>query len=47
MAELYLRMHFLDCLDLTADLQYMQDHLRDGQPKRSAWIQGLRIVATF
>ncbi len=46
-AELYLRMHFLDCLDLTADLQYTQDHLRDGQPKRSAWIPGLRIVATF
>jgi len=36
-----------DHIDITADLQYMKDALRDGGPDRKAWIPGLRLVMSF
>jgi len=46
-SEAYLRVNIHRHVDVTADLQYMQDSLRGGTPDRKAWIPGLRLVVSF
>ena len=46
-SEAYVRVNINSHIDVTADLQYMKDSLRDGAPDRKAWIPGLRLVVSF
>jgi len=45
-AETYYRWQPGDILDLTADIQFMQDDYRTG-PNPSGWIYSLRAAAKF
>ena len=45
-SEAYVRVNINPHIDVTADLQYMQDSLR-GDQDRKAWIPGLRLVMSF
>jgi hypothetical protein len=45
--EIYVNFVLTPQVNVTLDLQRMTDSLRDDQPERSAWIPGLRLVASF
>jgi len=45
--EMYVNFVLTPQVNLTLDLQRMTDSLRDDQPERSAWIPGLRLIASF
>jgi porin len=46
-SEAYVRVNINRHIDVTADLQYMKDSLRDGGQDRKVWIPGLRLVVSF